>query len=263
MQRSCDDSTLLDEGLGLLGMTAMGPRLLEGRRAVVTGAARGIGRAVLEAFREAGAATLGADISSDVDIRCDVTDPDEVVELFDEAQRRGPLTDVVHAAGVAALGPVSETSLAEWRRLIDVNLTGTFLILREAASRLESGATITVIGSQAGLRGGANWGAYVASKFGVHGLTQCLAQELAPRGIRVNVVAPGNVDTRMAAELIREQADWAHVSAEEIRKEYCRNIPLGRFAAPGELANVCVFLASPLASYVAGSVISVDGGELS
>jgi NAD(P)-dependent dehydrogenase (short-subunit alcohol dehydrogenase family) len=244
-------------------MSARGPRLLEGRRAVVTGAASGIGRAVLEAFRDAGAATLGADIESEANIRCDVTDPDQVIALFDEAQRHGPLNDVVHAAGVAALGPVSETSLDEWQHLIDVNLTGTFLILREAAHRLESGATITVIGSQAGLRGGANWGAYVASKFGVHGLTQCLAQELAPTGVRVNVVAPGNVDTQMAAELIREKAKRAHVSSEEIRKEYCKNIPLGRFADPVELASVCVFLASPLASYVAGSVISVDGGELS
>jgi NAD(P)-dependent dehydrogenase (short-subunit alcohol dehydrogenase family) len=244
-------------------MATGGTRLLEGRRVLVTGAAQGIGRAIIDEFQRAGATTLGADVASDVDIRCDVADPAEVVALFDEALRRGPLTDVVHAAGVAALGAVRETSLPEWQRLIDVNLTGTFLILREAANRLASGATITVIGSQAGQKGGANWGAYVASKFGVHGLAQCLAQELAPVGIRVNVVAPGNVDTQMATELMREKAARTGVSADEIREEYRRNIPLGRFAEPREVASVCVFLASPLASYVVGSALFVDGGELS
>lgn len=244
-------------------MATEGSRLLEGRRALVTGAARGIGRAVMDEFRRAGATTVGADAASGVDIRCDVSDPDEVIALFDEAQRHGPLTDVVHAAGVATLGAVRETSLAEWRRLIDVNLTGTFLILREAANRLTSGATITVIGSQAGQKGGADWGAYVASKFGVHGLTQCLAQELAPAGIRVNIVAPGNVDTQMTTELVRKKAARTGVSPDEIRQEYRRNVPLGRFAEPHEVASVCVFLASPLASYVVGSALSVDGGELS
>jgi NAD(P)-dependent dehydrogenase (short-subunit alcohol dehydrogenase family) len=120
-----------------------------------------------------------------------------------------------------------------------------------------------VIGSQAGRKGAADWGAYVASKFGVHGLTQCLAQELAPAGIRVNVVAPGNVDTEMALELMRKKAARTGLSPGEIKQEYSRNIPLGRFAEPHEVARVCVFLASPLASYVVGSALSVDGGELS
>ncbi len=128
---------------------------------------------------------------------------------------------------------------------------------------MTSGGSITLISSQAGLRGGASWSAYSASKAGVNRLAESLAQELAPRGIRVNTVCPGNVETPMADEAIRRLAAGSAISRAEIRARYQRGIPMGRFARPEEVASVCVFLASSLASYVTGASIVVDGGELS
>jgi NAD(P)-dependent dehydrogenase (short-subunit alcohol dehydrogenase family) len=239
------------------------PPLLRGRRGLVTGAAGGIGAAVVAEFQAAGADCTGADIVPGADLRCDVTCEADVGAMFDTVERGGPLTDVVHAAGVVAVGTVADTSLDEWQRVVTVNLTGTFLVAREAVRRLTRSGTLTLLGSQAGRKGGANWSAYTASKFGVEGLAQCLAQEVAPADVRVNVVVPGNVDTPMAAEVIARRAAASGRNESEIRDEYCRVIPLGRFASAVEIARVCVFLASPLASYVTGSSIVVDGGELS
>jgi NAD(P)-dependent dehydrogenase (short-subunit alcohol dehydrogenase family) len=226
----------------------------------VTGAAGGIGRAIVREFDAAGAQVVGADVSSgDGVIACDVTDEAAVARAFDEA---GDVTDVVHAAGVTSVGALRDVPLAEWRRVIEANLTGSFLFAREAARRLGVGTTLTLISSQAGLRAGALWGAYCASKFGVVGLGQCLAQELAPTGVRVNVLCPGSVDTAMTGETIRELAELTSREPAEVRADYERGVPLGRLAAPEEIGRLCVFLASPLASYVAGTALVADGGEL-
>jgi NAD(P)-dependent dehydrogenase (short-subunit alcohol dehydrogenase family) len=136
-------------------------------------------------------------------------------------------------------------------------------VAQAAARGQVAGGAITLIASQAGLRGGALWSAYAASKGGVVRLAESLAQELAPEGIRVNAVCPGNVDTAMGDSAIAEVARSTGASAEEVRARYLNGIPLGRFAAAGEVASVCVFLASPLASYVTGAALVVDGGELS
>jgi 3-oxoacyl-[acyl-carrier protein] reductase len=237
--------------------------LLSGRRALVTGAGGAIGAAVLHAFEVAGAQVVGADLAATGSaIACDVADESALARAFDEAAAGGPLTDVVHAAGIGGVGPLEELTVGAWQRMLDVNLTGSFLVTREAARRLGRGGAITLLSSQAGLRGGARWSAYCASKFGVIGLMQCAAQELAPRGVRVNAVCPGAVDTPMTDGLVEELATMEGIDPSVLRRRYEAGAPIGRYATPDEVARVCVFLASELAAYVVGASLVVDGGEL-
>lgn len=239
-------------------------QLLAGRRAIVTGAARGIGKAIADVFESAGASVIRLDIVTSSSIQmCDVTDEASVAGAFDGAAAKGRIDDVVHAAGVASIGAVADTSAAEFRRVIDVNLTGGFLVSREAARRLGAGGNLVLVASQAGLKGGALWGAYSASKGGLLRLADCLVEELAPRGIRVNAISPGSVDTEMVAAAIADLARHSGADAEAIRTRYEQAIPMGRFARPEEIAMTAVALCSGLFSYVNGSNIVVDGGELS
>ena len=238
--------------------------LLEGRRALVTGASGAIGAAICREFEGHGAECIGVDVMPGAGVLgCDVSDEAAVRAAFDEAARAGALTDVVHAAGIVAVGSVAEQSLDEFRRVIDINLIGTFLVAREAARRVEDGGAITLISSQAGLKSGAFWSAYSAAKAGVLRIAESLALELAPRGVRANAVCPGEVETTMIVEAMAGIAKLRAQSPEAVRKVYTDEIPLGRFASPEEVARVCVFLSSPLADYVTGAAQTVDGGLLS
>jgi NAD(P)-dependent dehydrogenase (short-subunit alcohol dehydrogenase family) len=242
---------------------ADGP-LLAGRVALVTGAGGAIGRAIRVAFEDAGARCLAADLlAGDEVLACDVTDEASVAAGFEIAQSIGPVTDVVHAAGIVSVGLVEDLPVAELRRVIEVNLVGSFVVARAAARAVTDGGSITFLSSQAGLRGAASWSAYSASKAGINRLVESLAQELAPRGVRVNAVCPGSVETPMSDEAIHRLAALSATTAAEVRARYLDGIPLGRFARPEEVASVCVFLASSLASYVTGTSIVVDGGEVS
>ena len=235
--------------------------LLSGRRALVTGAAGGIGAGVVAAFREHGAEVVATDLADRAGFeRCDVTDEASVQAAFESA---GPIDDVVHAAGVVLISPVKQTTLAEFRKVLEANLVGAFIVGREAARRARPGGTITFVASQAGRHGGSGWAAYSASKFGVIGLAESLAQELAPGSIRVNAICPGTVETAMTRAAIASLASERDSSPSEVAEGYRQGIPLGRFATPAEIAGVCVFLASPLAAYVAGATIVIDGAELS
>jgi NAD(P)-dependent dehydrogenase (short-subunit alcohol dehydrogenase family) len=233
--------------------------VLKGRYALVTGAGSGIGRAIVDEFRRAGADAFGVDVSGGSDFVCDVSREEDVVAAFDACTNRGQLTDVIHAAAVAGRGRIREMSSAEWQRIIDVNLTGSFLIAREGARRLGAGGAITIISSQAGRRGGAGRGAYAATKFGAIGLVESLAREVGSEQIRVNAVLPYAVDTPMAAETARLMSATSGLSIADLRRAEEDSIPLGRWAAPEEIARVCVWLASDLATYVTGASISVDG----
>ncbi len=244
-------------------MSNVDSRALKGRVALITGAAGGIGSAIYGAFREHGAHCLGVDLSAQGDIaQCDVSDAASVEQAFDACARLGALTDVVHAAGTVVLGPVADMQPEEFQRVLDVNLTGSFLVARAAVRRLNDGGTLTFISSQAGLKGGALWAAYAASKGGVNRLVDCLAEEVGPRGIRVNGICPGNVDTPMAEVAISKLAEMMDSSVESIKARYVSGIPLRRFARPEEVASLCVFLASEQASYLHGALLSLDGGEL-
>jgi NAD(P)-dependent dehydrogenase (short-subunit alcohol dehydrogenase family) len=236
---------------------------LEGHHVVVTGAAGTIGRAVCSAFRAAGAAVTGVDIDGVPQKRqCDITDERSIQRTFEDATEMATITDVVHAAAVLSVGSVAESTTAEIRRVLDVNLLGSFLVAKQAASFTSDGGSITLIASQAGLRSGAFWSLYSASKAGVLRLSEALAVELGPRHIRVNAVCPGSVETPMMSTSLSLLARLTDTSEEVITARYRSGIPLGRFAQPKEIADVCTFLASDAASYVNGTTITIDGGEL-
>jgi NAD(P)-dependent dehydrogenase (short-subunit alcohol dehydrogenase family) len=231
---------------------------------LVTGGAGAIGRAVVAAFTAAGARCQAVDLAAaEGCLVCDVTDEASVAASVDAAQSLGPLTDLVHAAGCVSIGPVQDMTVSEFRRVLEVNLVGTFLVARAAAKAMRAGGSITLVSSQAGFRGGASWSAYAASKAGVNRLAESLAQELAPRRVRVNAVCPGNVETPLHEEAIRRLSAQSGTPESRLRDRYLDGIPLGRFARPEEVASVCVFLASSMASYVTGASLAVDGGELS
>lgn len=235
--------------------------LLHGKSVFVTGASGAIGEAIGAAMEAQGAIVHRTDrTSTEGVVAMDATDEAAIRAGFDVT---GPITDVVHAVGQLIVGPLATTSLADFTEAMGANLTSAFLIGREAARRLEAGGSLTFVASQAGFRGGANWGVYCAMKAGVMRLAEALAQELGPRGVRVNSVCPGSVDTPMLNDACEHLAGLTGVSTADITARYRETIPMGRVATAAEVADVCVFLVSPLARYVSGTSIPVDGGEVS
>lgn len=250
--------------------------LLDGRVAFVTGGAQGIGRAVAERFTEEGARVMIGDIRLDaarataegmpgaLAVEVDVRDPSSLEHAERVCREElGPADVVVANAGVLVLAPVLELSVDDWRRTLDINLTGAFHTCRAFARPMVDsgrGGRIIVTSSLFGRRGGRENGAYSATKFGVIGLVQSLAAELAEHGVLVNAVCPGQVDTEMMRELSAKRAQLRGTSASAVADELLARIPLGRLATPREVADVFVYLASSLASYVTGQSLVVDGG---
>jgi NAD(P)-dependent dehydrogenase (short-subunit alcohol dehydrogenase family) len=257
--------------------------LLMDQVALITGAAQGIGRSIAERFAQEGAQVVVTDVSkvkgialvdrlrsSGYDasfVEMDVTEERTIRNGLDRCiEAFGRLDILVNNAGVNVDAPVLAMTRDQWDKVLAVNLTGSFLCSQIFGRYLVNqgrGGSLIFISSQSGKRGAAGASAYSASKFGVLGLMECLALELAPHGIRSNAVCPGNVDAPMLHWLLSKMAERANISVEEAERELVRSIPLGRLAAPAEIADVCVFLASPLASYISGEAINVDGGELS
>ena len=248
--------------------------LLDGRSAFVTGGARGIGLAVARALRDQGARVTVADIAVDAlgaaeaeglrAVLLDVTDQDateRAAEATEAAQ--GGIDIVVPNAGILVLRHATDLALADWRRVLDVNLTGAFITASVFARRMIAqgrGGRIILTSSLFGLRGGVENAAYSASKFGVLGLMQCLAAELAPHGILANAVCPGQVDTPMLDELFATRAALQQTSAASLRAGFAARIPLRRLGTQEEIADTFVYLASDLSRYVTGQSIVVDGG---
>ena len=174
----------------------------------------------------------------------------------------GKIDALVANAGVLHLVPVVEMELRDWNRVIEVNLTGTFLCCRAFARQMvqRKGGRIIVTSSLFGRRGGRENGAYSASKFGVIGLVETLAAEVAEYGVLVNAICPGQVATEMMQELLQERADIRSMSTDKVESELLSKIPLGRMAEANEVGDVFVFLASDLSRYVTGQSIVVDGG---
>jgi NAD(P)-dependent dehydrogenase (short-subunit alcohol dehydrogenase family) len=232
------------------------------RTAVVTGAAGAIGRAVAGSFARAGAQVIGLDLRpADDIIRCDVTDEASVGEVLGDVAARHKVTDLVHCAGVVSVGDVLTVPTGEIRQVLNINLMSAFIVAQAAGPLLRPGATMTFLGSQAAVHGAPGWAAYCAAKAGVARLVEALAKELGPAGIRVNAVCPGSVDSPMTGQAIDLIASGEDAEATAIRHRYERANPLGRMASTEEIAGICMFLASPLASYINGASIMVDGGE--
>ena len=230
-----------------------------GQRVLVTGAGGGIGAAIAAAFAGLGAEVTGTDLEGAPGIEiCDAADEAAMADLVARVDPR----HVIHAAGRLFVAPVTATDAGALRAVLESNLVSAFVVARAVASRLPKGGTLTFISSQAGLKGGALWSAYAAAKAGVNRLVDGLAEELGPRGVRVNAICPGGVETPAAGGAIDALAALRGKPAAAIRARYHTNIPLGRFATPEEVAGLCVFLASPLASYVHGAALVADGGEL-
>lgn len=239
------------------------------RAAIVTGAASGIGRATADLLRDRGwrvayvdrdigpLADVAAQSASDPDVQVralDVTDEAAVVRLVAEvAATFGRLDGVVNSAGIAADRHVFDTTADLFRRILDINVVGTFLVGREAARHMakSGGGAIVNLASISGIRGSKGRSAYGASKGAVVTLTQVMANDLAPHGIRVNAVAPGPVETAMVKEM--------HTAAD--REIYARFVPMRRYAEPREIANVVHFLLDGTqSSYMTGEIVAVDGG---
>ena len=241
---------------------------LDGRTALITGASRGIGRAIAVRLAEAGADIAGLDIDADplqetaqlieehgrkfLAIQADVTHlsqmQDAVKRTVDEL---GSLDVLVNNAGITRDNLLIRMSEEDWNSVISINLTGVFNGVKAAARRMmrQRTGSIINISSVVGLLGNPGQVNYSASKAGVLGITKSTAREVAKRGVRVNAVAPGYIQTRMTEEL-----------GEEARQALMDNIPLQRLGEPEDVADAVLFLASDASSYLTGQVISVDGG---
>lgn len=246
---------------------------LSGKTALVTGASQGIGAAVARTLHEAGARVVlnhpdageGATRSdaeglaaqleatrpqSALVLAADVSNPLAIEAMMRAVQDAwGPIDILVNNAGILRDRSIAKMSVEEWQAVIDVNLSGVFLGCKFGLEIMRDGGTIINMGSlsaEAGFHGQSN---YAAAKAGVHGLTRVLSRECAKRSIRVNAVAPGIIETAMTSQL-----------PEDVKDGMRKNIPSRRFGKPQDVADAVLFLASPLAGYINGHVLEVDGG---
>ena len=243
--------------------------MLENKIALVTGAGRGIGRAIAIAFAEEGAEVVinyngseerAKEVKQTIEenggkasiYKCNVSDFVACEAMIkDIVKEYGHLDILVNNAGITKDGLIMKMKEEDFDSVLNVNLKGTFNTIRHSARQMlkQRSGKIINISSVSGILGNVGQANYAASKAGVIGLTKTMARELGSRGITVNAIAPGFVDTEMTGVL-----------SEEIRENACKQIILGRFGKPEDIANTAVFLASDKADYITGQVISVDGG---
>lgn len=243
--------------------------MTQGPIALVTGAAQGLGLASAEALQADGARVVLADVKADA-VRaaaerigaldaavCDMGAPDEIAAMFDDIEaRHGPVSILVNNAGIARPADFLDVTLEDFRRVIDVNLTGSFVALQRAARAMVAGGIEGAIVNMSSINAVVAIpaiAAYCASKGGIAQLTKVAALALAPHGIRVNAVAPGSIDTEMMAGVNADPGAMDKVLS---------RTPLKRIGTPAEIGAVVAFLASPRASYVTGTTVAADGGRL-
>ncbi len=258
---------------------------LQNVRAIVTGGAQGLGEAIVRRLAGEGARVTIADLQLEraqelaaaieaehgagraLAVQADVTRVEDAEAMVEATvQAFGGLDLLVSNAGILISGDILEFDPARWRKVIDVNLAGYFICARAAARvMIPAGHGVIVqINSKSGKRGSFRNSAYAASKFGGIGLTQSLALELAPYGIRVNSICPGNLlDSPLWQDSLYEQyaKRWG-ITVEEVRAKYESQVPLGRGCSYDDVSNVVVFLASDQSAYMTGQAINVTGGQV-
>ena len=244
------------------------PLDFSGKVVLVTGSSRGLGAAMVQAFAKRGARTVvnyladesgqnhadaqqvAKEIADKVVIACDVTKPAEVEAMMNEIREKlGGLDVLVNNSGIIRDRTMKKLTLEEFENVLRVNLTGTFNVTQKAAAVLNNGGRVINLSSvsgQLGLFGQAN---YSSSKAAIIALTKVSARELARQQITVNAIAPGFIDVGMSKGM-----------PEEVTAEFSRQIPLGRFGQAHEIVDAALFLASPMASYITGHVLNVNGG---
>jgi 2-deoxy-D-gluconate 3-dehydrogenase len=244
---------------------------LTGCRALVTGGAKGIGAAIARRLAEAGAHVTIADLDPDgratADalsmaggaasfVTCDITNPTELGDAVGVAAGGGALDILVNNAGIfPTTGPIDGVTDAFVQRMLEINVRAQYSAARDAARRMTSGGSIVNMASIAAIRGGANISAYAVSKAAVVGLTRAFANELGPRGIRVNAIAPGIIDTPG----VQEQLAPLRAGGLDIDTAIAAN-PLRTAGQPDHIARAALFLVSDLAAFVTGHLLVVDGG---
>ncbi len=245
----------------------MNKPLLDTKNCIVTGGSKGIGLAVVKAFLNAGASVeyyarsraaehdaLASSLTEGRELRwtaCDVSDATALEAAIEASVARGPIDVVVNNAGATRDGLVFRMKLEDWQAVLDTNLTSAFIVSKSAARTMIKRRTGSIINvaSVVGITGNGGQTNYAASKAGLIGFTKSLAKEVASRGVRVNAVAPGFIDTAMTEAI-----------PEEAKAKLHGIIPLGRTGSADEVASVILFLASDMSSYISGEVIKIDGG---
>ena len=243
---------------------------LQNKVALVTGGAQGIGKTISEELVQNGAHVVLGDVNlegaqataeainnnggSASAVKIDVSNPAEVKQVFDSILKdKKPIDIMINNAGITRDGLMIRMKEADWDRVLNINLKGTFLCSQQAAKQMmkqKSGAIVN-IASIVGVMGNFGQANYSASKAGVIGLTKTLAREVASRGIRVNAVAPGFIDTEMT-----------RVLDESVRQSLIEQIPMAKLGLPEDVARCVAFLVSDRSSYITGQVINVNGGML-
>lgn len=253
--------------------------VLQGKRALVTGASRGIGAAIAEALARAGATVvLSARSAAQVDelagrlrdegcqalaIGCDVADPDQIESLRQRVEAElGGVDILVNNAGIASSAPLGRTTLEEWNRLFAVNVTGVFLCTKAFLPAMTAAGwgRVVNIASVAGKAGAPYISAYSASKHAVIGITRCVALEVAKRGVTVNAVCPGYVETAMVEASVDNIVAKTGQGADDARAILEKMSPQGRIFTPEEVAYQVLMLCDPRAGGINGQSIVLDGG---
>jgi NAD(P)-dependent dehydrogenase (short-subunit alcohol dehydrogenase family) len=240
---------------------------LAGTHALVTGGSRGIGRAIVLALADQGASvaavyqresdavtSLAAELEGhkgdNFVVQADVSDGEAVSKLADAVRDRyGKLDVLINNAGVVSHRMIDDLDLDEWRRVIDTNLTALYLVTKGVLDLIPTGGSVIIVGSAVAVRGMPGRTHYASSKAGAIGFMRALCKEIGPRGIRVNLIAPGIIETDQAADL-----------TDEARTRYSRLAALNRLGSADEIAGAALFLSSDLSAFVSGVTLNVDGG---